>query len=267
MSLNHFNHSNHIKMSNIDISDIEKVLESYLKTVHPLDANGFIIRIADVQKNNYERRRIYIVNFPYIKNTFLNIDDIISTWSDYALSNIIENYDLNQLFTIISIDPIRINKDFDEVIIQYSGSSLNPENLIRSLCLDIINKMNQRLIELYMDETYPNIDIADSKQYDEYNRLFDNIDIDDIYHKYKMADIYIPIKLTSDDNQFEPTTFYINGTLDTKNQLIDIIDDIRSCLQTDDIDEKLEYSADEIIYKFGTNIKTKEFAIITDPNI
>ena len=91
--------------------------------------------------------------------------------------------------------------------------------------------------------------------------------MDDIYDKYQIADIYIPIKLSSDDNQFEPTTFYINGTLNTKSQLIDIMDDIRSCLQTDDIDEKMEYSADEIIYKFGKNITPKIFAIITDPNI
>ena len=267
MSLNQSDQLKQTKMSNIDISDIEKILDTYLRTVHPLHANGFIIRLGDIQKNNYERRRIYIVNFPHLDETLSNIDNIISIWSDYALSDIIENYDLNQLFTIISIDPITVSKKFTNIIIQYSGSTLNPEYLIRSLCLDIIDKMNQRLIELYMDETHPNVDIVDPEQSDLYNELFDNVDMDDIYEKYQIADIYIPVKLSSDENQFEPTTFYINGTLNTNSQLIDIVDDIRSCLQTDDIDEKMEYSADEIIYKFGKNIKPKVFAIITDPNI
>lgn len=85
---------------------------------------------------------------------------------------------------ILSIDPLRI-KDCNEIRIQYSGTHINPEGIIRNLTFDIIDQMNKHLIELYMDENYPEIDINDSEDKEEFNKIFDELDIDEIYEIYK----------------------------------------------------------------------------------
>ena len=49
--------------------------------------------------------------------------------------------------------------------------------------------------------------------------------------------------------------------------MIDIIDEIRECLDTDDTTEIFKYDKEEIVYKFGTNKEIKSFNFITDPDI
>jgi hypothetical protein len=126
--------------------------------------------------------------------------------------------------------------------------------------------MNKRIIELYMDTNYPEIDIADTDQREQFNDIFDQIDMETIYEKYPFADVYIPINLTK-SNDDTNVMIYINGTISTSVRIIDIIDDIRECLDTDDTNEIFNYSKDDIVYKFGTNKEIKSFNFITDPDI
>jgi hypothetical protein len=263
--------SNIIKLNDIDINDIEQVLKSYLLIKHPSHSNGFIIRLSDKITESFERRRTYIIKFPYIidYNSSL-INDIINQWSDYALENVIENYDLNQQMTIVSIDPINIDKIFDNIQIHYSGSTINPENLVRSLSFDIIEQMNRRIIETYMDKEHPEIDIADSDQIEKFNEIFDDIDMDEIYARYKYADVYIGISLgaTKSIDDIDSNPFiYVNATILTNSKIIDIIDEIRMCLDFNDTSEIFNYIKDDIVFKFSTKNEIKSFSIITDPDI
>ena len=242
-------------MNNITIYEIEKNVRLYLETIHPKTSNGFIIRLSNKINSVYERRKSYIVQFPLINQQI--IEDIINKWSEYALNNIIDDYDLNQLFTILSIDPIKISTNQTEINIKYGGEIVNPENIIRSLTLDIIEQMNKHMIELYMDNHYPDVD--------NYNEIFDKIEIEDIYFEYPDVDIYVPLKLSSNDD--DDITFYLNGTIKTTNHLIDIIDDIRMSLNSDDTNEIISYDKEDIVYKFGKNKVMQNFSIITDPQI
>lgn len=253
-----------MKLSNINIYDIDDIMRTYLTDKHPKDSNGFIIRIADKITDIYTRRRTYIINFPIINDD--NRDNIVNKWSEYALDNIIDNYDLNHEFTITSIDPIKVSKEFNDVRIQYGGHTVNPEDFIRSIAHDIIEQMNKHLIELYMDETYPEIDIYDSEQKEQFNEIFDMIDMKDLYEKYKFANVYVPISMTNDKTS-EDIIFYLNGTIKTSTQIIDIIDEIRLSLDFDDINEVLKYEKEDIIYKYGSNNELKNFTIISDPDI
>jgi len=262
-------------MHKINIYDMEKTINSYLMDKHPSKSNGFIIRLEDIIENSYNRRRCYIVQFP---NLLLNKENIIyqimEKWTQYAIEHIISNYDLTHEFTIVSIDPIIIDKDIEDVSIKYSGTTINPEDIVKSVSFDIISQMNKRIIEQYMDTNYPDIDIADSDQIDKFNEIFDQIDMDIIYEKYPYADVYIPINFTvsnananADTNTDTNEIIYINGTIHTSAQIIDIVDEIRSCLDTDDTNEIFKYDKDEIVYKFGPNKEIKSFNFITDPDI
>lgn len=251
-------------MNNILINDVEKYIRLYLETKHQIDSSGFIIRLSDNINSIYERHRTYIMQFPLINPDL--ISQIISCWSEYALENIIENYNLHQRMTILAIEPLKIASTQNEIIIKYINEKINPEIIIRQLSLDIIEQMNKHMIELYMDQNYPNIDINDSEQENEYNEIFDSIDIEQIYSTYPQAEIYIPLKLKSkmDSNDI---IFYINGTINTTSHIINIVDDIRICLESDNQDEIISYAKDEIVYKYGKNKELQQFSIITDPQI
>ena len=90
--------SNTINMKNIGINDIEEVIKSYLNFKHPNHSNGFIIRLEDHIKNSYNRRRSYIIKFPHLheetdkKND--QIREILNTWTEFAINNIVPEYDL-----------------------------------------------------------------------------------------------------------------------------------------------------------------------------
>ena len=242
-------------MNNITIYDIEKKIRLYLETIHPKTSNGFIIRLSDKINIVYERRKSYIATFPLINQQI--IEDILNKWSEYALNDILDNYDLTQLFTILSIDPIKISSDQTEINIKYAGEIINPENIIRCLTLDIIEQMNKHMIELYMDNNYP--------ETENYNEIFDKIELDDIYSEYPDVDIYVPLKLSSNDES--DIIFYLNATIKTNNHLIDIIDDIRISLNSDDVNEIISYEKEDIVYKFGKNKVLQSFTIITDPQL
>ena len=62
-------------MNNILINEVENQIGIYLKTKHPNESNGFIIRLSDNLNSIYERRRSYIVQFPLINQEI--IDQII----------------------------------------------------------------------------------------------------------------------------------------------------------------------------------------------
>lgn len=246
-----------MKLVDIPIHETVNIINEYLINKHPKNSNGFIIRISKKMPNNFTKRNMYIINFPKINN-----NRITDKWSEYIFNNIVDNYDMNEIVTVISIDPILVPKDFNDVVIQFSGSVTNPENLIQSISMDIIDQMNKHLIEQYMDETFPEIDILDSDRKEE----IDNIDLDDIYNKYKYADVYVPITLTSNEIP-EKTTFYLNGTITTKAKTFEIINDIRICMDTDDVSEVFEYDKADIVYKFGSNKTEKPFNIITNARV
>jgi hypothetical protein len=166
--------------------------------------------------------------------------------------------------TIKAIDPISISKEFTNIQIKYAGTVTNPEKFIKNLTVDLIEQMNKRLMEKYMDDNHPEVDILDSDQLEQFNQNFDDIDMDIIYEKYKFVDVYIPIKLSVDTEVIE---FFLHGVINTKSIYIDVVDEIRSCINSNDSSEVLSYDKDEIIYKFGNNKEVIEFAIITDPKI
>ena len=236
-------------MNNLLINEIETKIRIYLETIHPKESNGFIIRLADCINTIYERRRSYIIKFPLINQ--LNINNIVDKWSMYAIDNIIEDYDINKEFTIVSIDPLKISTNQIDITICYSGYTINPEFLIKKLCIDIIEQMNKHLIELYMDVNYPDIDIEDPNDREKFNEIFDNLDMNELYNIYSTADIYIPLQLKS--STINDTIFYINGTISTTYHIINIVDSIRNCLDTDDIQEDIIYDKDDIIFKFNCN--------------
>lgn len=248
-------------MNNITINEVEVVLRDYLEKVHPKKSNGFIIRLSHSIKNNYNVRKSYIVNFP-IDDKF-NIDNIINEWSEYAINNIIENYDLTSKYTIISINPISVDRTINKIVIQYSGETISPEELVKSVSLAIIEQMNVHLIETYMDEHYPNIDVSDG----EYASLLDELDMDNIYEKYKYADVYVPIKTVIEDDVENNIMFYLNGTINTDTVITEIVDDIKMSLDFNDVNEKLEFKKEDIVYKFNTTNELSNFTIITDANI
>lgn len=242
------------KLSELNIYEIENTLKSYLLEKHPKESNGFLIRLSNTLNNNFERRRSYIIAYPIDTK----IDEIIDSWTTYALENVVEDYDLNMIMNILSIDPLKI-RDCNEIKIQYSGTYINPEGIIRNLTFDIIDQMNKHLIEIYMDENYPEVDINDS----EFNKIFDDLNIEEIYDFYKKTDIYVPIKLSISDNN---KIFYLTGTIFTNSKYNDIIDDIRSCLESEDINEKLTYDKDEIVYNFKSNNEIDRFNIFMNKN-
>ena len=250
-------------MNNLLLNEIETKIKIYLETIHPKESNGFIIRLADYINTIYERRRSYIIKFPFINQS--NINNIVDKWSMYAIDNIIEDYDINKEFSIVSIDPLKFSTNQINITICYGGYTINPEILIKKLCIDIIEQMNKHLIELYMDTNYPDIDIEDPNDREKFNEIFDNLDMDILFNKYQIADVYIPLQLKS--STINDTIFYINGTISTKYHIIDIVEDIRNCLDTDDVQEIITYDKDDIIYKFNCNKILQNFSIITDPQI
>ena len=241
------------KLSDLTIYDIENVLRQYLVEVQPKDSNGFLIRLSNIMNNNFERRRSYIISYPIDSK----IDDIINNWSTFAIEYIIDNYDLTDIMNIVSIDPLKI-KDIEDIKIQHSGTYINPEGIIRNLTMDIISQMNKHLIELYMDNYYPEIDIDNSEDREIFNKIFDELDINEIYDIYKNTVIYVPIKLTTNN---EDKIFYLHGNILTNSKYNDIIDNIRECLDTNEINEILTYDKDEIIYNFNSNNDLEPFNI------
>lgn len=252
-----------MKLDNIDIYAIEDVLREFLSNqIIDEKSNGLLIRLADTLPNSYTRRRMYIIEYPE-----KDINKILNRWSEYALDNIIENYDLLKLFTIVSIQPLKIPnvKDF---LIKYSGHTIVPEDLIKKVTTAIIDNMHNHLLEYYMDEYHPEIDIANSEE--EYD-----IDLEEVYETFPLVQVYVPIKEVNSNE-----TFYLNGTIRSTSVYVDIINEIRLTLDFDDLAEQLELKEDEIIYKYipkeGTklwnhelhnNIKLENFEIITEINL
>ena len=184
------------------------------------------------------------MRFPYI----FNKDELLNIWLDFALTKIEESN-----LTLISIDPLKINENFDKIDVFYSGYDINPEDFIKSLSFDIVEQMNKHLVEIYMDNNYSSIDIEDP----EYNIIFDNIEMEDLYNIYPYCTINIPIIITTE----EILEVLIYGIIKTNYSAIDIIDDIRQCLISNDTTESFEYNKDDIIYKYGI-FKEIDFTII-----
>ena len=255
---------NHIKLNKVTLHEFDKVFNKYFDEKHPQDSNGLIIILSEQLQNNYEERKSYIIKFPFIKNDNDKLE-IINKWSEYAIENIIKNYDLLTEFTIVSINSIDIENDIKEISINYLGSNINPESFIKLLTIDIIEQLNKHLIETYMDLTYPEIDMDDSEQMSSFNEEFNNIDLKDIYNKYSTAEVYIPINYSN--NNENNIVFYLNGIIKTNSTFIDIVNDIRSNLDTDDLSEIFNYDKENIVYKFSNNQKLSNFSIISDPII
>ena len=119
-----------------------------------------------------------------------------------------------------------------------------------------------------MDKYHPNIDINNSEELEEFNEKFDEIDMESIYELYPYAEVYVPIEviINGSDNK-NNQVFYMNGIISTTMKYVDIIDDIRTCLDFNDKNETLKYYEDEIIYKFCKNKNITPFEIITEPDI
>jgi len=240
-------------MNNIPIFEVGNVVQNYLVNKHPSESNGFIIRISDNISKSHVRRRSYFVNFPFklLDNEMIN-----------EIENIISNLNYENKMTIVSIDPINVNKKFEEIIIRFGGSTINPEELVKNLSIDIIEQMNNHLIEKYFDDNYEEIDITDSENRERIDEILDNVNIHDIY---KYAEIYVPIKVSFPENNIDETVLlFLNGTIKTKSQIVDIIDEIRLVIDSDDINESFTYDKNEIVYKFAVNETEKEFTLITD---
>ena len=230
----------------MNIFDIHSTIHEYFYNKHPNESNSCIIRLSDKITKSHNRRRSYIIEFPLIHNN----DEILEKWLEYSISNI-----LNDNLTIVSIDPLKINKSFDKINIFLAGININPEDFIRSLAFDIIELLNIHLIELYMDQHHPTIDIDDK----EYNEIFDSVNINDIYNNnnYAYCIVHIPFTIVSDDTY----NLKILGTIKTNSSAIDIIDDLRQCLDSNDTNEIFDYNKEDIFYNFGKHIE-KPFDII-----
>jgi hypothetical protein len=263
-----------IKYNKINVYEISENIKQYLSTIHPKHSNGFIIRILDedIENSNYERRRSYIVTFPKINddNKEIEINNVLSAWAEYAITNVVENYDCLKELSILSIDPINVLKNITEINVQFSGCVSNPEILIRNITFDIIQQMNKHIIEYYMDNNHPDIDISNSDDLEKFNEVFNDVDIETIYNMYPIVEVYVPIEvlLKNDINKKNNLVFYLNGTILTTTKYVDIINDIRKSLDFDDKNELLKYDKDEIVFKFSKKIKKIiPFAIITDADI
>lgn len=242
------------KLNNITIFDLQDILLDYLKNIHPVEYNGFIIRLSSNISDTFNKRSFYTISFPNLNN----IDLILSEWYNYALTNIIKTNDIIDIISIISIDPIKIYKNIEKITIQYGGLIINQEEFIKKLSFDIIDEMNKHLIEVYFDNEYPEIN-----EIDEINEKFNDIDINIIYNKYPQANIYIPISIKKDNIS---DLFYINGIINTNTNAIDIINNLRKCLDSEDITEILSYNKEDIIYKYN-NYELLSFDIITEPDL
>ena len=245
--------NHNLKLNDINVLEIENVIRTYLTDIHPKTSNGIFIRIGNKVNNQYEKRDMFIISFP-----FNDIHNIVYKWSEFIVNHY--DIDLTRTFTIVSIDPISV-KNIDHISIQYSGTSINPEYFIREVANDIIEQMNKHLIEKYMDDNYPEIDIEDIDQQDQYNEILDKTDMEDIYKIFRYAEIYVPIQLNDTDIEF-----YVNGCTQTNSKVINIINDIRKCLSFDNSSEIFKYDKTEIIYKFLSfeEGNLMEFDIITE---
>lgn len=258
-----------LKFNQIEVYEIENILRHFFANLRPPESNGFLIRFGD-KINNFNRRRSYIVNYPIndisdnltdhpLINMLIDVNDITDKFISYVVENVL-NFDLNAKITIVSINAIKVNKKFNQTQIIFSGSDLNLEDLILEISTDIIQNMSLRLTEYYMDVNYPDIDITDPEDKEKFDLIFDNLDIDDIFESYPIVDVYVPLTLKVND---EHINIYLNGTISTNSKIVDIIDSIRLSLDTNDINEQITYSSDEIIYKFETTNLLNDFVLIT----
>lgn len=250
-----------IKLDDIELYKLPSIIKDYVMTIHPKNSNGFIIRLKDIINQHFERRRSYIIIFP----KQIEIDKIEDAFSDFMMKNIVIDNDVMMKVTVLSINPINImkQKEITEISITSSGETINPESLVKMICIDIIEQMNKHLVEVYMEHIHPELTMDDSFELEKYNEIINDINMTEIYEKYKYADVYVPINIKSNDikNTF---TFYINGTILTSANIIDIVNDIRNCLDSNDTSEIFEYNKNEIIFKYANDIKVKSFEIITN---
>jgi hypothetical protein len=245
-------------MNNIQIYEVEPILKLYLDEHHPVNSNGFIIRISNNLINNYEERKSYIVTFPI--NYLNDYDSIINPFLKYIL----DKYELDEIVSIVSIDPLKFTEEFNNINIKFSGKNITPESIIRALTIDIIEYLNIHLMETYIDEYHPDIDICEPDHIEKFNEIFDDIDVATIHEKFPKVEIYVPIHLKTEEID---ETIYLNGTIKTNSQYIDIINDIRENLDTDDLTEILTYDKEEIIYKFKTNKELEPFMITINADV
>lgn len=181
--------SHNLKLNDINLFEIENVIKTYLTDIHPITSNGIFIRIGNKVNDQYEKRDMFIISFPLLERNN-DIYNIVYKWSEFIVNHY--NIDLTKTFTIVSIDPISVT-NINHINVQYSGTSINPEYFIREVANDIIEQMNKHLIEKYMDDNYPDIDIDDINQQDKYNEILDQTEMEEIYKIFKYAEIYVPI--------------------------------------------------------------------------
>ena len=243
-----------MKLDNITIVKLINVFKQYLIEKKNNNFNLIILRITMTLTKTNEQTNNYEVCLP----EKYDINDVITCFSNYIIDNLTNNYDVNKLITLTSIDIFRTNKSYDDIKIACIKNTITQENFIRKLCVDIIDQMNKHLFEQYMEENYNYIDIYDENDKEMYIDIINNISMKDVYDKYKFVTIYVPIDVMNKDIRF-----FINGHISITSTAITIMKDIRECLENN-IEDEFNYDKSEIIYKFtNSNIKIK-FDIISD---
>jgi len=227
------------------IFDIQIDIIKYFTNVHNKNNNCVLLSLIEKISHSHDKITNYYINYPLE----INVEDIYNRWLEYA----IENLNINKL-SLLSISSINVEYCFSKIDIICGDININPEEFIRKLCFDIIENLNIHLIEMYRDNYY------DDYNDHEYNEVFNNTDMQDIYDIYPTVNILVPITLEKDNNK---TEFFISGTIKTNFNVINIIDDIRECLESDDLTEIFNYEGCNIEYEYG-NFKEIKFDLYSE---
>lgn len=244
-----------MELHDIELYTIPTIIKSFLSK----DNNSVRVVIIDNISKIFSRTRVYDITYPIP----VNADDVENAFSNYMMSNIVEDNNILKKVSVVLSICKNTKDDVTKISIIYYGQTTNPDNLIKKVCVDIIEQLNKHLIEYYMDEKYPDLSLEDPEQKEKYNEIINNIEFSEIYNTYKHVDVYVPINIVS-NTIHNKTTFYLNGTITTSSQIINILDNIRECLDSDDMSEVFEYNKDDIVFKYGNMKELKQFTIITN---
>lgn len=233
-------------------------LRNILKTTinNNVDHNCIIVQFHDLTSHRYELNKKYVLSF----SVPLNDNDLIK-WDEYV-TNVIGIYHFDQIIDAVTVESLKIEKEFTNFQIDYLGSNINNYVLFKHIAIDIIEQLRKHLIEIYFDKNYPHIDIYDDNDKKKYADLIDELEISKLYEIYDSVHVQIPILLPNHD-----MVFYLDGTIKSSITEIAVYSDIILCFNEVDMKEIYDYDKNDFIYEYGNGLKIKQFDIVTKINI
>lgn len=232
-------------------------LKYILKTIidDNMNYNCIVIQFHDITSHQYEFTKKYVISFAIPFNT----NDLIK-WDEYV-TNVIGIYDFDQIIDAITVEPLKIEKEFTNFQINYLGSNINNYILFKHISIDIIDQLRKHLIEIYFDKNYPHIDIYDDNDKKKYAGLIDELEINKLCEIYDSVHVSIPMLLPNHD-----MIFYLDGIIKTSMTELAIYNDIISCFNEVDMKEIYDYDKNDFIYEYSNGLKIKKFDIVTKIN-